>query len=184
MVKGDGRAVQAHISHFKNRDLVRYDRILKIPSAERIPALVRSETGREYVAQALGNSLKSAFDNMNLRKGFNDDQLVELVGYIMEEASDDNLALEDVLMFLYQLVTGKAGRIYDRMDIPTFFELFEHYREQRFQAHKAIQYENHCNYKSLGDPGRTSEQLTENDAAYLSALKDYKIKHLHDEKDK
>jgi hypothetical protein len=181
MVRGDNNAITTHLSAFKNRELIRYDKVLSIPTGDRIPALISSEAGRGYVAQALGGALIGAFNKMNLRKGFTEDQVEDLVGLIMEESLEDNLALEDVLLFLYQLITGKAGRIYDRLDIPSFFELFEVYREKRYKALQEIKYERECNYRSMGDPTRSSDELIENDTAYQAALREYKLKRLHEE---
>lgn len=169
-----------HLRLFKNNGTVLYDKSLQIPSSERIPALTRSEEGYKQVYTVLVAYLQQSLVNLNLKKGLNEDQLLELADLIIEESKEDNLSLEDVLLFLQQLVTGKAGIIYDRLDIPSFFKLFEPYREQRHIALQYMRYEIHANYKSMGDPTRTSEQLQEQEQCDKRAFQEYNLKNGQD----
>lgn len=114
---------------------------------------------------------------MNLKRGMNEDQIINLAEAIIEESKEDNLSMEDVLLFLQQMMTGKiAGRIYDRMDIPLFFELFEYYRQERYLALRYIQYEAEVNYKALGDQTRTSDGFAENDNNTRQVMAHYYMK--------
>lgn len=170
---GDSAAITKHLALFKERGTVRHDRTLRIPTSERIPAITSTEAGYETILTLLTVRLKHAFDTMNLKRGINEDQLLELADLIIEESHEDNLSMEDVLLFLQQLVTGKAGRILDRMDIPLFFELFEGYRQQRHMALQYMQYEAEANYKALGDTTRTSDGRAENDSNTRQVMSDY-----------
>lgn len=165
-----------HLRLFKNNGVVRYDQVLRIPSSERIPALTITDAGWDQVYTILVVRLQQAFSNLNLRKGFNEDQLLNLAEMIIDSSSEDNLSLEDVLLFLQQLVEGKCGKIFDRMDAPTFFELFEDYRERRHMALQYIQYEAHQQYKALGDNTRTSEQLAYEDLSIKRQMQEYNIR--------
>lgn len=138
---------------------------------ERIPALAKEDRG--LVVTAIAASLKSALDNINIRKGLNEDQLIDIAETIIDQAEEDQLALEDVLLFLGRLVTGQAGTLYDRLDMPTFFELFETYREERFQALRHIRHEQHVNYKAMGDNTRYSEITSHVDVAYRQQLREH-----------
>lgn len=166
-------AVAAHLNAFKERGIIKHDKTLRIPSKDRIPALTATDDGYNQILTLLCARLKVTFDNMNLKRGMNEDQIINLAEEIINESHEDNLSLEDVLLFLQQLITGKAGRILDRMDIPLFFELFEHYRQDRFLALRYIQYEAECNYKSLGDQTRTSDGRAENDANTHQVMDNY-----------
>lgn len=166
-----------HLRLFKENGAIRYDRTLQIPSSERITALTRGDEGYNQVYTVLVVNLQQAFTNLNLKRGFNEDQLLELADLIIEESREDNLALEDVLLFLQQLVTGKAGKIYDRLDIPAFFELFEGYRQERHLALQYIQYETDCHYKALGDTTRTSDGVADTDANTRRVMADYYQQH-------
>lgn len=180
--KQDKLAVYEHLSAFKERGIIRFDKILAVPSAERIPALIEQPEGRMRVAAVLTASLSSAFSNLNVRQGMNEDQVIELAMQIIEEAHEDNLGLEDVLLFLQQLVTGKVGVVNDRMDMPTFFKFFEVYRQERHENLMNIRYEQNANHKALGPTERASEDQENERGAHREALNDH-LKHLYSEKE-
>ncbi len=165
--------VSAHLNAFKERGAVKYDRTLRIPSKDRIPALTGTDQGYNYILTILCAQLKHAFENMNLKRPVNEDQLLNIAERIIDESHEDNLSVEDVLLFLQKLEVGKMGQMYDRMDMPTFFELFEHYRQDRFLALRYIQYEAECNYKSMGDKTRTSDGRADNDANTKQVMSEY-----------
>lgn len=162
-----------HLHAFKEHGMVKYDKTLQIPSKDRIPALTRSNEGYNFILTVLSARLKSTFENMNLKRPVNEDQLLNIAERIIDESHEDNLSVEDVLLFLQKLEVGKMGQIYDRMDMPTFFELFEHYRQDRYLALRYIQYELERNYKALGDNTRTSDGRMENDANTHQVMASY-----------
>lgn len=173
LIRNDRRAINWHLRLFKQDGKVMHDKTLAIPSSERITALTRSEDGYKQIYTILVLHLQQTFTNLNLKRGFNEDQLLELADMIIEEAREDNLSLEDVLLFLQQLITGKAGKIYDRLDTPAFFELFEGYRQERHLALTYLRYEAEINYKAQGDTTRTSDGYAENDANTRQVMADY-----------
>jgi len=173
-MNGNKMAVNVHLSSFKERGIVSFSKVLAISSTDRIPALAKTQEGRGEVLVALTASLKSAFGNINLRVGLNEDQLIELADAIIDQSSEDNLSLEDVLLFLQKLLVGDAGKIYDRMDIPTFFELFETYRQDRHEAVLRIREEQQVQYKAFGNPERWSETHDkEEESSMHDAMKEY-----------
>jgi len=180
MLAGKRLEIKTHLTRFSEAGKIRFERTLLIPEIERIPALVASYEGRFNVFTAVVASLKYALDNINLRKTFNEDQLLELADVIIDSSHEDQLALEDVLLFLGRLMTGQAGTLYDRLDMPTFFELFETYREERFQALRHVRDEQHANYKCMGDSGRLSDQMKEEDSTYREVVANYYKKHQHE----
>lgn len=163
-----------HLDKFKHQGIVDFSKVLSISLSDRIPALTNSEEGRYAVLVALSAALNSAFKNMNLRIGFNEDQIIELAGMIIDQSHEDYLALEDVLLFLQKLLVGEFGKIYDRMDIPTFFEMFEKYRQNRYVSLKQIQEERHVQNKSYGSPERWSDMNKDEErSAFHEAMKTY-----------
>lgn len=155
----DKIAVLNHLQLYKERGQPHFPAVLSIPLKDRIPALIRSkEIGYNKVLTAVTAALNSALGNLNLRLSVNVDQELDIAEAILEQAEEDQLALEDVLLFLQQLSLGKAGKIFDRMDMPTFFELFETYRESRYQTIVGIRDEQSSQYKGLGDRTRTSDE--------------------------
>lgn len=87
--------------------------------------------------------------------GMNDDQVVDLAEAIIDSSHEDRLAIEDVLLFLRDMLTGKCGKIYDRMDMPTFFEMFEVYRSMRFQVKERFKEEREAQFKVVGYSNRS-----------------------------
>lgn len=172
METGDKIAVQGYLSRFKQFGEISFDKVLSVPSDERIQALVSLPDGHLRVATALTAAIKSAMENINLKLPMSEDQIIELAGQIIDQSAEDNLSLEDVLLFLQQLVTGKSGKIYDRMDIPRFFELFEIYRQERHVRLLRIREEQQCQQKSMGDTTRISESDTEKENM-RAAMGDY-----------
>ena len=173
ILQGQQANVKLYLSNFKDRGIVQYSKTLLIPQTERIPALVEPAGGRFQVVTALCASLKSAFDNLNLRVTVNESQVLEIADAIIDESYEDNLALEDVLLFLGQLITGKLGKLYDRLDMPTFFELFEVYRQERHKSLMNIKHEQDRQFQSLGDANRWSDNPDPEIAANRSAMNDY-----------
>lgn len=174
MEKGTKEEVNQKLMLLKDRGVIQFDKVLAIPNIERIPGIVAYKGGRERVSAALTASIISAFGNLNLRVGMDEDQIFEMAEEIINQSFEDNLAIEDVLLFLKELITGKAGKIFDRLDMPTFFELFEKYREQRYLALKRIREEQHVQGKSYGSPDRWSDMNKDEERnAFHEAMKTY-----------
>lgn len=139
-----------HLSKFKERGAIMFPKVFEISMQDRIPELVKNETGRYEVLIALTASMRSIFSNINLRVGLNEDQLIEIAEQIIDQSHEDNLSLEDFLLFGQKFLVGEYGKIYDRMDIPTFFEFFEKYRQDRYEAIRDIREQEHAQSKVSG----------------------------------
>lgn len=158
--EGNRLEIAAYLGKFKEFNIIQFDRVLSISQSDRIPNLIKQDNGYFKIGGAITASIKSALEMMNLRSQVTEDQIVEIAAQVIEESKEDNLALEDVLLFLNNLITGKCGTIYSRMDIPTFFELFEVYRQERYVAFQKIKEEQHTQNKILGATERTCETNT------------------------
>lgn len=150
LTEGNKLAITAYLSAFKERGAIKFEKVLDISMNDRIPTLVSKPEGRTEVLIALTVGLKSLFSNVNLRVGLNEDQLVEIADLIIEQSFEDNLAIEDFLLFGQKFLVGDYGKIYDRMDVPTFFEFFEKYRQARHESMINIREEQHAQFKSMG----------------------------------
>jgi hypothetical protein len=131
-----------------------FNAILSIKSEERIVNLAKAD--REGLQKVFAAQIAFALEYFNLRYGLSPIQIGILSDEIIDDSESDNLSVQDVYIFLLYLATGKMGKIYDRLDIPTFMELFEIYREDRHQAFKSIEYEKEQQYKTYGDAERTT----------------------------
>ncbi len=166
--------ITANLSAFKERGNVNYLAVINtIPLNDRLPELAKKYPKKD-IAAIITVALTSAFEKMNLRYAMNADQIVELGEMIIETSEEDQLAMEDVMLFLQQLVRGQMGKIYDRMDIPTFFEMFEKYRQDRHTDFINYKYEKDVQFKALP----INERIVENSEAGerdkdRTAMKDY-----------
>jgi len=166
--------ITANLSAFKERGNVNHLAVInKIPLQDRLPALVQKYS-KQKIAAILTVSLTACFEKMNLRYAMNADQIVDLTDMVIESSEEDQLALEDVLLFLQQLVMGQMGKIYDRMDIPTFFEMFEIYRERRHKDYMNAKYERDVQLNAVPINERIVEnsRIAERDKD-RQAMKDY-----------
>lgn len=180
MVAGDKQAVLSALYPFKYKGIIKFNKLLEIPIEQRIPQLTKTNEGRGLIAAAISGALKSAMENINIRIGLTEDQLLELTELIIDESHEDCLALEDIVLFLQQLVVGKIGVVNDRMDIPTFFKLFEIYRDDRHKALIRARYEQNVNYKSLGPSDRSSDDYESLKEKHRNQNHDHKLKDFMD----
>jgi hypothetical protein len=147
----DNKAISSRLSEFRNQfGAIDHSKTLAIAPFDRIPELLLQKDGRMRVSAAISASLVSAFNNMNVKYGMDDDQTFELAEAIIDTSHEDRLALEDILLFLRDLVRGKIGEIGYKMDMSTFFKLFETYRQERWESLQNIRYEQHAQNKIMG----------------------------------
>lgn len=147
---GNNLQIATRLADFKQNGEIDFKQVLSIEGGQRIPALIQQKGGRETVLLALSLSLKNAMNNLNLKYQMNENQVVALADTIIDQAGQDHLALEDVMLFLQKMLGGEYGPIEFKMDAPMFFKYFEAYREDRYQALRLIKYEQHSNYKAMG----------------------------------
>lgn len=161
MEQQDNNAVNDQLSLYRDRGLVDHTKTLAIPWEQRIPAIIQQPEGKMRVKAALSASLLSAFGNIEKAK-MSADQILDLTDAIIDSAQEDQLSIEDVLLFLKDLIMGKMGKITEKLDMPLFFELFEKYRDKRYRTLEAMRYEQHLNLKNMGHAPRSSNDVSLN----------------------
>ena len=159
LTAGNDLEILTHLSRFKELGRVKMDLVLAVPSAERLPALAAQN--RPAVLVTLAAAIKKALQNIKVKNGPDDTMIVEIADRLIDESNEDNLALEDVLLFLQELTSGKTGPLYDRLDMPTFFEHLETYRQRRWEALQNIRYEKEQQFKAMGGGGARSSEGSE-----------------------
>lgn len=150
--------VNDQLSLYRERGLVDHTKTLAIPMSERIPALIKDPEVKLRIKAALSASILSAFNNIDKAK-MSADQILDLTDAIIDSAHEDQLSIEDVLLFLKDLIMGKIGKITEKLDMPLFFELFEKYRDKRYKTLEAIRYEQHLNLKNMGHAPRNRNEV-------------------------
>lgn len=146
--------------------------LFTIPTAQRIPALAKQDIKRAFALVCAAVTM--AMENLNLVRPMNSSQIMDLTDAIIETAEEDNLSLEDLLLFLQKLTRGEYGSMYESMDIPKFMQFFEKYREDRFQAVKAMREEQSANHRPDYSDTRLSElSQREESLKNVAALVEY-----------
>ena len=170
-MKGDKGGVFNEMCRYKVKGEPNHLAVIEhVPVSERLPALAKLY-GPEKISAVLNIAITNTLNQFNLRVGMNPDQIAELSYSLIEEAEQDQLAIQDILLFLEGLPKYKYGKVYDRMDMPTFYELFEVYREQRHQEYVNAREEQHAQFKSMGDTNRISNDTDKE--ANRNAMKQY-----------
>ena len=177
METGNRQQISTILRDYKtSHGVVKYDKVLAIPTNERIPALAQKDFGK--MITVISAALTLAFEGMNLKRGMNALQVVDLAEAIIDTAGEDNLAMEDLMLFLQKLVRGEYGAMYESMDIPKFMTAFEEYRETRWQSLNNIRYEQAAQHKAMGDSERSNQtdELSEHFAKLGDRMSEMKSK--------
>lgn len=152
---GNKQQISQALKLFKNPNgSPNYLSLFSIPSAERLPVLAKNDYEGTLVLVVAGVTL--AVEGMNLKRPMSGEQINDLAEELIDTSSEDNLSLEDVILFMQRLVRGQYGELYESMDIPKFMEKFEIYRQERHSEIIKIRENEHLQYKALGDPTRIS----------------------------
>lgn len=162
METGNRQQISIILRDYKNpQGAIKFDKVLSIPIADRIPQLATKDFTKTVTI--ISAALTLAFESMNLKRGMNQMQIVDLAEAIIDSSAEDNLALEDLMLFMQKLVRGEYGAMYESMDIPKFMTAFEEYREQRWQQLNNIRYEQSAQHKVQGATERTNsvDELSE-----------------------
>jgi hypothetical protein len=134
---------------------VNYNQVLRVPSTDRIHGLI-SSGGYERVHRMLSGAVQVAMESLNINKTLSANQIIDLVDALIDSSREDNLAVEDIVLFLQKLVRGEAGKLFNSIDIPRFMEYFEDYRQQRHSEYLRAKEEIHAQHKATGTLGRST----------------------------
>lgn len=149
-----------------------YLQLVRVPSSERIPILAK--TNRKEIHQVISAQIEYCMKFINIPNGLNLEQIFLLADTIIDDSESDNLSLQDVFLFLQKLSQGKMGTIYNRLDIPTFMELFEVHRQERHIAIIRYREEEAVQHKTLPFNDRLSDMFPDTEKNNMrEAMKGY-----------
>lgn len=153
---------------------INFPAIFEIPSEYRITEIAKKDY-KNTIAVLIA-ALTMAFESMNLIRPMNGSQIIDLADALIETSAEDNLALEDLLLFLQQLTRGAYGKMYEGMDMPKFILMLDMYREERFQSIHNIREEQAASHSHDRSDQRISE-MNELDGSvqYAAAIANYEI---------
>lgn len=167
---GDRVGVNEIIKGYKTKNgAVNYPEVLQIPVGDRICGLI-SAGGYKRVHIMLSAGIQLALESLNLSRGLSPAQIVDLSDIIIDSATEDNLGIEDVVLFLQKLVRGESGTLYNSIDIAKFMEAFEDYRDKRHKAMLDIRYEREQQYQVSGRTDRIPDFNKESDPKTMADI--------------
>jgi hypothetical protein len=161
MQKGDSRQVALILKRYKFKNgEVNFPAIFTVPSTERLPALVEKDF-LNATALVVG-ALTMAFEKMNFKRKMDGVLVNNIADEIIDTCDEDNLSLEDLVLFLQNLVRGKYGNL-EEVSVSRFMNMFTKYRDERHLAIVEFRENEHLELKALGDANRScvSDPLAE-----------------------
>ena len=179
-MQGNKQAVNQIVKAYKLQDgAANFPALFTVPTSQRLPAMAKENYEQTISVVTVG--LTVAFESMNLIRPMSNGQIIDLADAIIDSSSEDNLSLEDIVLFLQGLTRGKYGVLYESMDIPKFMEKLEQYREERHTAIINLREEQAANHRPDYSDKRSSETFSEDEKAKsVAALLEYeKIKSRH-----
>lgn len=152
------------------RGSINFPGLMKVPSANRIPALSQAD-----FTECM-KSVNSAVYLFLSTCGVEVNTSVAITSSILNEAHEDNLSIEDVVMFLMKMTAGQYGKFYGNITPPAFMEKFEEYRQERHEALLNIREEKSANHKALGPSEREYDKSPDQQRQAVKDLMDYHFK--------
>lgn len=136
---------------------IQFDKVLSISLHGRIPNLTHVY-GLNAIHDIVIVLLTSFSNSLNLVRPMNSDQIVECAYELVMTSQEDQLSIEDLVLFFKGAKEGKYGKILDRLDQQTVFSLLEQYREERFHALQRYRETKHAELKGMGPSERTVQR--------------------------
>lgn len=156
ILKADHERVHGILQTYQERGTVLFDKVLAISLHARIPNLTHVY-GFENIHKLIGALLTAFNESLNLVRPMTPEQIFECSRELVMTTEEDQLSIEDYVLFFKGAKEGKYGRVFDRMDQQTIFEMLEQYREQRHKEFLKIKETKHLEKKALGPADRTNE---------------------------
>lgn len=175
MEAGNNRQMALILKQYKTpRGAIDFPKVLSVPTAERLPALYQNNFVR--VTALVVAALTLAFERMSFKKKMTGAVINNIAEEILNTCDEDNLSMEDLLLFLQNMVRGEYGNI-EELSISRFMNLFGKYRDERHFALVEYRENEHLQFKGMGDANRTNytDPLSEhmsNIAGRMSEMKD------------
>ena len=173
MESGDNRQITVILKRYKDdKGLIKYPAVFAIPSEERLPVLVQKDFMK--ATALVMAAITMAFEKMAMKRKVDGVLINNIADEIIDTCGEDNVAMEDLMLFLQGLVRGKYGN-HDDMTVSKFMNLFDLYLEERWQAIVEYREQQYAALDSLGDPSdriKGKTLLDEQLASYSQKLQE------------
>jgi hypothetical protein len=149
------------LQQYQNKDKVNYDLLLAIPLSERIPGLT-TEYGYQRMYRLLVTIIREFSMAIPLPKSrkLNDTRVSVCACDLMLSAYEDQLSLEDIILFFERAKEGKYGSVKKALTHQLINQMLEIYRQERHEAYMKKKEAKEAELKNLGPVVRTSPEPT------------------------
>lgn len=146
------------LQNYQQEGAVKYDALLSIPMSERIPGLIEAY-GKKTAHRLLVMMLKEFNNKLPLprAKKLTDTKLSMTACELMLESYEDQLSLEDIILFLQRAKAGHYGPIKSLVLPSLFFHKLELYRQARHEVFKKLKAAQEATFKKMDAQSRTGE---------------------------
>lgn len=140
---------------------VKWDALLSIPLTERIPGLIHSY-GKKTMHKLLVMILKEFTNALPLTKikKMTDTRIAIAACEVMLTSWEDQLSLEDLILFLQKAKAGHYGAIKNMSHPAQLLTLLEPFRQARHEVYQKMKEAQHNAYKGLGEEEKTASNPT------------------------
>lgn len=141
---------------------INFETLFSLPQEDRIPGLM-NEYGLKRMHQLLVMIVKAFCFSLPISKTkkLSETKIGVVACDLIVYAHEENLSLEDVILFCEQAKAGKYGPIKSLVYHYQFMSLFEQYRKERADAFYTIQMEKENSLNALGPKERICEDPTQ-----------------------
>jgi hypothetical protein len=149
------------LQNFQKEDQVDFAQLLSIPVENRIPALVE-EYGKKRMHRLIMLILREFVYNIPLPKSkkLTDTMISVCACDLMLAAYEDQLGLEDLIIFFERAKQGKYGPFRKMLTHFSIMEKLEQYRQERYAVYVQIKEKKEAELKELGPKERISPEPT------------------------
>jgi hypothetical protein len=183
MEAGKNREIAIILKQYKSpQGLVNFPAVFAAPTEERIKEIVKRDFMQATAIVVVALTL--AFEKMSFKKKIDGVLVNNIADEIIDTAEQDNISIPDLMLFLQGLVRGEYGNV-EELSVSRFMNLFNQYRDKRWEEWFAFKENEHLQYKSLGDSNRNtvSDPLSEHFGNLGQSLHDLKMQMMEQKKE-
>ena len=149
------------VQNYQQDGAVKFEALLSIPLSERIPGLIESY-GKKTVHRLLVMILNEFNNKVALPKAkkLTATKISVSACELMLTAYEDQLSLEDVMLFLQRAKAGLYGPIKNLVLPSVLFNKFEMYRQARHEVFVKLKERREAEFKAMGALPRTTVEPT------------------------
>lgn len=127
---------------------INFPALFNIPSDNRVAEMAKKDF--RTINMVVIAAITMALESINLKRGMNEMQVLDLSELIIDSCQEENMALEDIVLFLQKVTKGEYEMSYESLDVPKMMKLFSQYREERIWAIEDYRINRHLEFKGIG----------------------------------